>query len=240
MDFYFQGKTVLITGATMGIGRATAINFAKHGANLVLLDINFDGLKQVEKELQKYDVDTAIYQCDISDEIRVQEVCADALCKFGTIDIAVNNAGLWNHFCEFSKSSSTDWKRKIDVNILGTMYVTRAVINSMIQQNYGRIINVASVSGIYGIPTMADYSMTKGAIIGFTKALAKEVMQNGITVNCISPGTVSDAGHPCEKCYAGRYGTYEENANLILYLASEYAAYISGQNYVIDGCRKLI
>lgn len=240
MDFRFQGKTVLITGATMGIGRATAINFAKYGANLVLLDINFDGLKQVEKELQKYDVDTAIYQCDISDEIRVQEVCADALRKFSTIDIAVNNAGLWNSFCEFSKSSSTDWKRKIDVNILGTMYVTRAVINSMIHQNYGRIINVASVSGIYGIPTMADYSMTKGAVIGFTKALAKEVMQNGITVNCISPGTVSDAGHPCEKCYAGRYGTYEENANLILYLASEYAAYISGQNYVIDGCRKLI
>lgn len=110
----------------------------------------------------------------------------------------------------------------------------------MIENRCGRIINVASVSGIYGIPTMADYSMTKGAVIGFTKALAKEVMKYGITVNCTSPGTVSDAEQPCDKCYAGRFGTYEENADLILYLASSHAAYISGQNYVIDGCRKQI
>ena len=131
-------------------------------------------------------------------------VCADALNKFGSIEIVVNNAGLWNSFCEFSKSSSSEWKRKIEVKILGTMYITRAVINNMIDHNYGRIINIGSVSGVYGIPTMADYSMTKGAVIGFTKALAKEVMSKGITVNCISPGTVSGTGMDCDKCYAGR------------------------------------
>lgn len=169
---------------------------------------------------------------------RVNEVCADAIETFGSVDIAVNNAGLWRGFCEFSQSSSAQWRQKIDVNILGTMYITRAVLSSMIAQNYGRIISVASVSGVYGIGTMADYSMTKGAVIGFTKALAKEVMKNGITVNCVSPGTVSDAGHPCDKCYAGRFGTYEENADLILFLASRQAGYISGQNYLIDGCRK--
>lgn len=169
---------------------------------------------------------------------RVNEVCADAIETFGSVDIAVNNAGFWRGFCEFSQSSSAQWRQKIDVNMLGTMYITRAVLSSMIAQNYGRIINVASVSGVYGIGTMADYSMTKGAVIGFTKALAKEVMKNGITVNCVSPGTVSDAGHPCDKCYAGRFGTYEENADLILFLASRQAGYISCQNYIIDGCRK--
>lgn len=240
MDFNFKGKTALITGATKGIGRATAILFACHGANVVLLDMDSAGLADAKSYVDQFGVQAQFYQCDISNESRVQEVCVDALQKFGTIDILVNNAGLWNSFCEFRASSSVDWKRKIDVNILGTMYVTRSVINSMIENKWGRIINVASVSGIYGIPTMADYSMTKGAVIGFTKALAKEVMQHGITVNCISPGTVSNDGQPCNKCYAGRYGTYEENADLILYLASDHAAYISGQNYVIDGCRKLI
>ena len=118
--------------------------------------------------------------------------------------------------------------------------MTRAVINGMIAQNYGRIINIASVAGVYGIATMADYSMTKGAVIGFTKALAKEVMKNGITVNAVSPGTVGDSSVACDKCYANRFGADEENADLILYLASDHAGYISGQNYVIDGCRKMI
>lgn len=240
MEFEFKGKTALITGASMGIGRAATISFAKHGANVVLLDIDLDGLNAVKASLAEYPVGAAVYQCDISDEQRVNEVCKDAMDRFGVIDIAVNNAGLWKTFYDFAQSDSAWWKRKIDINILETMYVTQAVINGMIAQNYGRIINIASVAGVYGIATMADYSMTKGAVIGFTKALAKEVMKNGITVNAVSPGTVGDSSVACDKCYANRFGADEENADLILYLASDHAGYISGQNYVIDGCRKMI
>ena len=240
MNFDFSGKTALITGASAGIGRATAIYFVKQGANVVLLDLDVEKLKQLSNELKPYGQKILFYECDISQEERVTEVCEDALSRVGSMEILVNNAGLWNSFCEFSKSSSKDWKRKIEVNILGTMYVTRAIIPSMIANGYGRIINIASVSGVYGIPTMADYSMTKGAIISFTKALAKEVMANGITVNSVSPGTVSNTAKDCDKCYAGRFGLYEENADLILYLASENAGYISGQNYIIDGCRKWV
>lgn len=240
MDYSFDGKTVLITGASTGIGRATAFNFAKHGANVVLLDIDFEGLNNVKATLAEYSPKVAIYQCDISNEQCVKDVCTDAINKFGSIDIVVNNAGLWRGFCTFAQSESTTWKRKVEINVLGTMYVTRAVINNMIEHNYGRIINIASVAGVYGIANMTDYSMTKAAVIGFTKALAKEVADKGITVNAISPGTVSNSSAPCEKCYANRFGTYEENADLILYLASDHASYISGQNYIIDGCRKMI
>lgn len=240
MDYSFNGKTCLITGASTGIGRAAAFNFAKHGANVVLLDIDLDGLNNVKAALAEYPVKTVVYQCDISNEQRVNEVCKDAIDQFSSIEIAINNAGLWRGFYTFAQSESATWKRKVEVNILGTMYVTRAIINNMIAQSYGRIINIASVAGVYGIANMADYSMTKSAIIGFTKALAKEVADKGITVNAVSPGTVSDSPVPCEKCYANRFGTYEENADLILYLASDHARYISGQNYIIDGCRKMI
>lgn len=240
MEFDFSGKTALITGASMGIGRATAIDFAKHNAKVVLLDIDEEGLKKVAAEIEALGADVSIYPCDISSEALVNAAYGAALEKYGAIDIAVNNAGLWNTHGEFAQSSSSDWKRKIDVNILGTLYITRAVIGGMIERRYGRIVNIGSVAGVYGIATMADYSMTKGAIIGFTKALAKEVTPHGVTVNCVSPGTVSDSAAANDKCYASRFGRYQENADLILFIASEYAGYISGQNYIIDGCRRML
>ena len=236
----FSGKTALITGASRGIGRAVAIQFAKLNADVVLLDIDMDGLELVRKELSEYPVRIEIYECDISDEARVNEVCASAISKMGKIDILINNAGLWRHACLFEESDSSVWRRKIDVNILGTMYMTRALINPMLERGWGRIINIASVAGVYGIASMADYSLTKGAMISFTVALAKEVTEKGVLVNCVSPGSVSNGDEPTETplSFMGRTGTHRENANLICFLASDEASYISGQNYIIDGCRK--
>jgi len=128
---------------------------------------------------------------------------------------------------------------------MGTVYFTKAVVDKMIENKYGRIINVASVAGVYGNALMVPYSATKGAVISMTKALAKEVAQYNITVNSVSPGTVSPAEEKdmdyfieTETSYMGRTGSCRENADLICFLASDEAGYISGQNIQIDGCRK--
>lgn len=128
---------------------------------------------------------------------------------------------------------------------MGVVYCTKAVLPKMLENSYGRIVNVASVAGVYGNANMVHYSATKGALIAMTKALAKEVTDKGVLVNCVSPGSVSPSGNKdmnyfenSELSFMGRTGTDMENANLICFLASDEASYISGQNIQIDGCRK--
>ena len=236
----FLNKTVIVTGASVGIGKATSIEFAKGGANVCIVDINSEGLEAVKSEIEKLGATASAYVCDVSDEARVREVTADILAKYGKIDILVNNAGLWRGAKPFVESSSDEWKKRIGVNILGLMYFTHEVLPSMIENGYGRVINVGSVAGVYGIKNMADYSMTKGAVSSFTKALAKEVAHLGITVNNVVPGSVRNEGADKETdmCYMNRRGELEEYAYLICFLASDKASYISGQDYRIDGCRR--
>lgn len=241
----FQGKVAMITGASVGIGRAVALCFAEQGADLVLLDINNETLLTVGEEAKKFGSRVLTYECDVSSEERVNEVVSNAIKCFGKIDILVNNAALWRDIPSFTESSSDLWKRYMDVNVMGVYYCTRAVIGNMLENGYGRIINVASVVGVYGKAKMVHYSTTKGAVITMTKALAKEVTEKGVLVNCVSPGSVSPSQNedidyfiPSELSFMGRTGTDRENANLILFLASDEASYISGQNIQIDGCRK--
>ncbi len=241
----FCGKTALITGAAVGIGRATALELGRRGAALVLLDLNLEKLEDVKKELAPVTDKVLVYQCDISNRERVNEVVADAMERLGSIHILVNNAALWRIFVPFVETDMDEWKRCFDINVNGTAYVTQAVLPDMLSQGYGRIINVSSVAGVYGNARMACYSATKGAVISFTKALAKEVTEKGILVNAVSPGSVSNSGNsdidytePSELSFAGRTGSDRENANLICFLASDEASYISGQNIQIDGCRK--
>ena len=243
MDFH--NKTALVTGAAVGIGRATALELARRGAGLVLLDLNPQKLDALKAELKPYTDDVLIYSCDVSDEARVNGVIADATAHFGKIDILVNNAALWRSHSDFVDTPIDEWKLFLDVNVMGTVYVTRAVLPGMLDRGYGRIVNVASVAGVYGNRTMAHYSATKGAVIAFTKALAKEVADRGVRVNAVSPGTVSpsseedvDFTQPSPLSYMGRTGSDAENADLICFLASDRAGYLSGQNIQIDGCRK--
>ncbi len=236
-----QGRCAMITGAAVGIGRATAVQMARRGARLALVDVDSARLEALKGELQAGAEDVLTFCCDVRDESAVQDVVRQTLDHFGRIDILVNNAALWRRFMPFSETTSDMWKRYIDVNILGTLYFTHAVIGRMVENGWGRVINVGSVAGVYGNANMADYSMTKGAVIAFTKALAKEVTAKGVLVNCVSPGSVSsaqDAREPSELSFAGRTGTHTENANLICFLASDEARYIPGQNIQIDGCRK--
>ena len=242
-----NGRVAFITGAAVGIGRATALKMAEEGADVALLDVDEGKLSSVVEEVKSYGVRAAAYVCDVSDTDKVNATVQDVLQTFGKIDILVNNAALWRAYAPFTEMPDETWKTYLDINVMGVVYCTKAVLPKMIENGYGRIVNVASVAGVYGIANMVAYSATKGALIAMTKALAKEVTGKGVTVNSVSPGTVSpsdnaDVEHfiPSDMCYAGRTGTDKENAELICFLASQNAGYISGENIQIDGCRKKI
>ena len=176
----------------------------------------------------------------LTDLESVRSAFDEVVKEFGRIDILVNNAGIFrSNRGPFAQSKSEHWRQKIDINIYGTLYFTRAAINSMLDQHYGRIINVASVAGTYGITTMADYSLTKGAILAFSKALAREVAGSGVLVTTVSPGNIKpDPEFSVNASYMGRSGHPRECAEVICFLASDRASYVSGVDYVVDGCRK--
>jgi NAD(P)-dependent dehydrogenase (short-subunit alcohol dehydrogenase family) len=241
----FTDKTALVTGAAVGIGRAVALKLAQEGASLVLVDVNAETLSGLKDELKNYSDNVMTCECDVTDENTVYEIIAKAEKAFGKIDILVNNAALWRCWSLFVDTPTDEWKKFIDVNIMGVVYFTKAVLPKMLENGYGRIINVSSVAGVYGNANMVHYSSTKGALIAMTKALAKEVADKGVLVNCVSPGSVSPSENKdmnyfenSELSFMGRTGTDMENANLICFLASDEASYISGQNIQIDGCRK--
>lgn len=241
----FEGKTAIVTGAAVGIGRAVALQLAKEGANVVLVDINPETLAKTEQEIKEITENVLVLTCDVSDNDAVLETVKAVNARFGKTDILVNNAALWRTNGPFSEVPIEVWKKFFDINVMGTVYFTKAVIDQMTESGYGRIINVASVAGVYGNANMAHYSASKGAIIAFTKALAKEVSHLGVTVNAVSPGSVSPADNPdidytqpSSLSFMGRTGSDRENADLVCFLASDKASYISGQNIQIDGCRK--
>ena len=237
----FQGKTAFVTGAGKGIGRAISEGLAKGGASLIIADINEANLADTASSCMALGARVKSIVLDVSDEAAVRASIAESIEEFSQIHILINNAGIYRA-SDFLTSDSSEWKRYIDINILGTMVPTHALLAHMLDHGYGRIVNIGSVAGVYGINYMVDYSMTKGAIISFTKALAKLVSGNGVTVNCVSPGSIDVTGKnpPNDQSFVGRMGTPEECANVVLFLASDEARYVSGQNYLVDGCRKMM
>ena len=214
-----KGKTAIVTGAAQGIGYESASLMAKRGANVVISDINKAGS---EAAAAKIGENACAFAGDISDLEYHKKLVEFTIEKCGRIDILVNNAALWRDKGTFVETSAELWQKYLDINIMGVVYCTKAVLPKMIENNYGRIINVASVAGVYGNAKRVHYSTTKGALIAMTKALAKEVLKNGVLVNCVSPGSVSPADNPdmnyykeTNLSYTGRTGTDMENANLI-------------------------
>ena len=235
-----MAKTVLITGASRGIGAATAEIFADNGYNVIInYNKNHERAKQIASK-----TGGNLIQADVSDIAQTEKMIDSIISEYGKIDVLVNNAGI-SVTGTFDSISDEDARRLFDVNIFGTFNCTKLVLTHMLRRKYGKIINVSSMWGQVGASCEVHYSASKAAVIGFTKALAKEVGPSGITVNCVSPGFIStdmtacytkeEVNAICEEIPVGRTGSPYEVAQAVFYLASEQAAYITGQVLGING-----
>ena len=238
-------KTVLITGAAGGIGRAAAIAFAKAGYNIAVhYNKSREAAERLCTELEGLGAKAVPVQADISDRKAVEKMFEQARTVLGNIGILVNNAGIAGQAL-FSDITEEMWDRMFDVNVKGAYLCTQAVLPDMIHEKWGRIINISSMWGISGASCEVHYSASKAALIGFTKALAKEVGLSGITVNCIAPGVIDTQmnGHLSPEIIEelknetplNRIGTPEDAAEAILFLASEKSSFITGQVLSVDG-----
>ncbi len=241
----FNGKVVLITGGARGIGRAIAEKFASLGATVAVADLNFDQAQTTAKELQDtYRHPTTSIQVNVSDFDNVRQMVEQVLQTFNRIDVLVNNAGITRDTL-ILRMEEKDWDIVIDVNLKGAFNCSKSVVRSMVKQRYGRIVNISSVSGLAGQAGQTNYSASKAGVIGFTKALAREVASRNITVNAVAPGFIPTAltvDLPDELKEAilkttpmGRMGTPEEVANAVVFFASDEASYITGQVLSVDG-----
>lgn len=235
-----MAKTVLITGASRGIGAATAEIFADNGYNVIInYNKNHERAKQIASK-----TGGNLIQADVSDIAQTEKMIDSIISEYGKIDVLVNNAGI-SVTGTFDSISDEDARRLFDVNIFGTFNCTKLVLPHMLRRKYGKIINVSSMWGQVGASCEVHYSASKAAVIGFTKALAKEVGPSGITVNCVSPGFIStdmtacytkeEVNAICEEIPVGRTGSPYEVAQAVFYLASEQASYITGQILGING-----
>lgn len=235
-----MAKTVLITGASRGIGAATAEIFSDNGYNVIInYNKNHERAKQIASK-----TGGNLIQADVSDIAQTEKMIDSIISEYGKIDVLVNNAGI-SVTGTFDSISDEDARRLFDVNIFGTFNCTKLVLPHMLRRKYGKIINVSSMWGQVGASCEVHYSASKAAVIGFTKALAKEVGPSGITVNCVSPGFIStdmtacytkeEVNAICEEIPVGRTGSPYEVAQAVFYLASEQASYITGQVLGING-----
>jgi len=183
------GKTAIITGASKGIGRATATALAKEGVHLGLIARNEDGLNKVANELKTDGIEIATATADVGNRSEVDSAVADLKEKLGTIDILINNAGI-SKFGGFLELEPAEWEKIIQVNLLGAYYMTRAVLPTMVEQQSGDIINISSTAGEKGGPITSAYSASKSGLLGLTESLAMEVRKHDIRVTALTPSTV--------------------------------------------------
>lgn len=240
-----SGKVALITGASRGIGRAIAIEFAKMGASVIInYSSDSEGAKETLEEVKKLDGYGIIIKGDISSSKQCYIIACEALKSMGKIDVLVNNAGISN-IGLFMDATEEEIQRIISTNLLGAIYLTKHVLKDMILRKNGNIINISSMWGEVGASCEVLYSTTKGALNTFTKALAKEVAPSNIRVNCISPGVIDTKMNSFldeeekksleEEIPLGRFGKTSEIGKLAVFLCSDDSSYITGQIIRADG-----
>jgi 3-oxoacyl-[acyl-carrier protein] reductase len=240
-----SGKTAVVTGASRGIGRAIAIKLAKLGANVVLNYRNsVGGVQEVVKEIEELGAKALAIQCDISSYSGVENMMKKCIEEFGSVDILVNNAGITKDGL-LMRMKEDDFDSVINTNLKGAFNCTRHVSAIMLKQRSGRIINISSVCGLTGNAGQVNYSAAKAGIIGMTKAVAREFASRGITCNAVAPGYIGtdmtgvlpDKVKDAIMCTIPlkRLGCPEDVANVVAFLASEEASYITGQVLNVDG-----
>ena len=240
-----ENKTLLITGASRGIGRGIATVFAKHGANVVFTySSSLDAANTLEKELQSLGVQAKGYQSNAADFDQTQELVKKVLTDFSTIDVLINNAGITKDNL-LMRISEQDFDKVIEVNLKSVFNLTKAVQRTMLKQRYGSIINMSSVVGVKGNAGQSNYAASKSGIIGFSKSIALELGSRNIRCNVIAPGFIETemTSKLSEEVVAGwragiplkRGGTPNDVANACVFLASDLSSYITGQVINVDG-----
>lgn len=241
----FKDKRVIVTGGTRGLGKATALAFAREGAWVaVSYASDQKSASDIKLALESLDTRCLFLKADVSQSPEVDKMMGSILEQWEHVDILVNNAGIIRDKMLMFLGED-DWDRVIEVNLKGTYLCSRAVIKSMIGQRFGRIINMTSPSALMGREGQTNYSASKGGIISFTKSLSREVARLGITVNAVCPGVINTSmtngldpetkNNFIKMIPAGRFGEPEDVAETVLFLASEKARYITGQVLAVDG-----
>jgi len=241
----FAGKTAVVTGGARGIGFECAKKFAAGGATVVLVDVLEDAMKQAAEKLTAAGAKQVLtFKVDVTDEAAVEKTLDEVVEKCGRLDILVNNAGITRDDL-LLRMETAMWDLVISVNLKGTFLMTKHAARHMLRQRYGRIVNLASVSGLVGNPGQANYSASKAGVVGFTRTVARELAKRGITCNAVAPGFIktdmTDVLPDKAKEMAlaaipmARMGMPEEVAAVVAFFASDDAAYVTGHVLAVDG-----
>ena len=240
-----NGKVALITGGSRGIGKAIAIKLASYKANIV---INYTSNKEhalkVKEEIESYGVKSIVIKCDVSKSDEVNNMIEEVVKEFGQIDILVNNAGITRDGL-LMRMKEEDFDSVIDINLKGVFNCTKSATKYMMKKRYGKIINISSVVGLIGNAGQANYCASKAGVIGLTKSSARELASRNINVNAIAPGFIDTDMTSVlnenlketilKNIPQNRFGSPEDVANLVLFLASDMSSYITGQIINVDG-----
>ncbi|RJQ31669.1 MAG: glucose 1-dehydrogenase [Peptococcaceae bacterium] len=244
---HLKDKVAVVTGAGRGIGRGIALELARHGSNVVVADMRYELAQEVAGEIKGMGQQALAVSTDVTLRTQVKEMVTKTLETFGRIDILVNNAG-WDKIEPFVKSTEETWDKVIAINFKGVLYCVREVLDHMIERQYGKIISIGSDAGRVGSSGEAVYSGTKGAVIAFSKTLAREMARYKINVNVVCPGPsdtplFAEIGQDNPKLVEslkrvipwGRLGVPEDIAHAVAFLASDEAGFITGQTLSVSG-----
>ena len=242
-----SGKVAVVTGGNAGIGEAIAKAFAREGASVVITGRRQGELDRVVNDIVQAQGKAVAVAGSVTDELSAQEAVRRAVQQFGQLDILVNNAGVGDFGKRLHEINDTTWAQVLDVNLTGVFRMTRAVLPQMLKQGRGAIVNISSVASLVGLPTLSAYAASKGALDALTRALAVDYAKDGIRCNVVNPGLIDtpmaaplmgnpEQLNPILSHYPiRRPGKPEEVANLVLYLASDEAAWVTGGTFPLDG-----
>lgn len=241
-----DGRNAVVTGGGRGLGRAIATVLAARGAAVAVWDVNGDGAEQTVAEIREAGGKAVAVVGDAAEPVSVASGADQVRAELGPVTILVNNAGV-TRYVPFTDLAEDEWDRIIRINLKGPFLVTKQFVPGMLEAGYGRIVNISSSSAQTGAPALAHYAASKGGVIGFTKALAFEFADKGITVNNVPPGLVDtpllreqfDPDEVAKSMPMKRAGRPEDIAYAVAYLASEEAGYVTGQTLSVNGGRYL-